>query len=61
MSGPVSLAESGMSETVGEILLRECLGHECELYITVYTTEHHQVSGCAKALEPQMAGGLLRV
>ena len=42
-------------------IIAECLGRQFQLWITVYTTEGRQVSDCAKALEPAMTSGQLRV
>lgn len=61
MSGPAPFTESADSYTESSIVFQDCLQHQCELWITVYTTELRQVSGCAKALAPQMVDGQVRV
>ncbi len=38
-----------------------CFEIECRMWITVYTTENRQVSGCSYEFQPRMFEGLLRV
>lgn len=48
---PRRLTESSIEEMMKAAL---CRGTACEWWIQVYTTEGNTVSGCAKAIGPQM-------
>ena len=61
MSGPAPFTESADSYTESSIVLQNCLAHDCEHWITAYTTEGHQTSGCAHALAPLMVNGQVGV